>query len=49
MWAIAGVALIGLAVWWLWSFRVPRTGPEDDFKSLFGVPSDYGRWEEVPR
>ena len=47
VWAVAGMALIGVAVWWLWPSRAPSS--EEDFESLFAVPSDYGRWEEVPR
>ena len=48
MWALVATALLGVAAAW-WALRPPRTLPEDDFKSLFAVPSDYGRWEEAPR
>ena len=46
-WAVAGMVVIGVAVWWLWPSRAPSS--EEDFESLFAVPSDYGRWEEVPQ
>ena len=48
VWVVAGMALIGVAVWWLWPSRAPSP-EEEDFESLFAVPSDYGRWEEVPQ
>ena len=47
-WTLVGVAaLLALAAAW-WALRPPRA-QEDDFESLFAVPSDYGRWEEAPR
>ncbi len=49
MWVLVGTALLGVAAAAWWALRTPRALPEDDFKSLFGVPSDYGRWEESPR
>ena len=49
MWALVGTALLGVAAAAWWALRPPRTLPEDDFKSLFAVPSDYGHWEESPR
>ena len=48
MWTLVGAAaLLALAAAW-WALRPPRA-QEDDFESLFAVPSDYGRWEEAPR
>ena len=49
MWALVGTALLGVAAAAWWALRPPHALPEDDFKSLFAVPSDYGRWEESPR
>jgi serine/threonine protein kinase len=48
VWVVAGMAVIGIAVWWLWPSRAPSP-EEEDLESLFAVPSDYGRWEEAPR
>ena len=48
MWMLVGAAaLLALAAAW-WALRPPRA-QEDNFESLFAVPSDYGRWEEAPR
>jgi len=46
-WVAAAAILVG-ALAAVWASRAPREC-EDDFKSLFAVPSDYGRWEASPR